>query len=137
MVDHDLVIFGLNFVKAREGVPVDLAVVGLRTTWAWALVSLVERAEIGVDTQFTYLMQPQATDTASEFLFAVIAIGLLSTFGNETGIDHQSLFMVRRHDMDDRRLVERAKVKVCGLPARKGPLVIRAVAAQIPRSIVK
>src|SRR5918992_3773273 len=75
MVDHDRVIFGLHFFKAREVVPVDLAVIGVRTTWSWALGSLVEIAEIGVDTQFANLMQPQVTDTSSEFLFAVIAIG--------------------------------------------------------------
>src|SRR6266702_5479807 len=47
---------------------------------------------------------------------AVKAIGLLPTFGYETGIDHQGLFMLRRNHRSDRRLVERDKVKVSGVP---------------------
>src|SRR4051794_38957239 len=37
---------------------------------------------------------------------AVEAIGLLTTFGHETGINHQGLFMLRRYHLSDRRLVE-------------------------------
>jgi hypothetical protein len=54
---------------------VHLAVVGFGTAWPWALRSLVEIAQIGVDTQFTNLLKPQGTDTCGELLFAVIAIG--------------------------------------------------------------
>jgi hypothetical protein len=64
---------------------------------------------------------------------AVEAIGLLPTFGYETGVNDQGLFMLRRNHLSDRRLVERDKVKVSGVPPGKGSLVIRAVAAQIPK----
>src|SRR4029453_6122065 len=64
---------------------------------------------------------------------AVEAIGLLATFGHETGINYQGLFMLRRYYLSDRRFVERDKVKVSGVPTGKGSLVIRAVAAQIPK----
>jgi hypothetical protein len=47
---------------------------------------------------------------------AVQAIGLPPTFGNETGINHQRLFMVRRDHLDDGRLIERDKVNVSGVP---------------------
>jgi hypothetical protein len=59
---------------------------------------------------------------------AVKARGLLPTFGNDTGINHQSLFMVRRDHLDDGRLIERDKVKVSGVPTCKSPLVLRTVA---------
>jgi hypothetical protein len=63
---------------------------------------------------------------------AVQARGLLATFGDKTGIDHQGLLMGRRDHADDRRLVERDKGKVSRVPTGKGPLVIRTVTAQIP-----
>ena len=75
MIEHDLVLFRLNFFKAREGVPVHLAVGCFRTPWPSALRSLVEIAEIGVEAQFANLLKPQGTDTPKELLFAVIAIG--------------------------------------------------------------
>src|SRR5205085_4341295 len=58
---------------------------------------------------------------------AVEAIGLLTTFGYKTGIDHQCLFMFRRDHLDDRRLVEEDKVKVPSVPTGKGSLVIRGI----------
>jgi len=44
MIEHDSVIFRLNFGKACEVVPMHLAVVGLGTAWPWALRSLVKIA---------------------------------------------------------------------------------------------
>lgn len=64
---------------------------------------------------------------------AVKALGLFATFGDKTGIDHQGLLMCRRDDAKDRRRVEGDKVKVSGVPPCKGPLVLRTVAAQIPK----
>jgi hypothetical protein len=51
---------------------------------------------------------------------AVEARGLLATFGHETGINHQGLCMLRRYPLRDRRLVERDKGKVSGVPTGKG-----------------
>jgi hypothetical protein len=41
--------------------------------------------------------------------------------------------MRRRKHRSDRRLVERDKVKVSGVPTGQGSLMLRAVAAQIPQ----
>ncbi len=49
VIQHDIVIVRLNFFKASEIVPVHLAVVGFGAAWPWALWSLVQRAEIGVE----------------------------------------------------------------------------------------
>src|SRR5437660_11486684 len=62
---------------------------------------------------------------------AVQAIGLLPTFGDKTGIDHEGLCRLRRNHRSDRHLVERDKVKVSGVPTGTGSLVILAVAAQV------
>jgi len=62
---------------------------------------------------------------------AVAALGLLPTFGDQTGIADPGLCMVRRDHVADRRLVEGDKGKVSGVPPGKGPCVIRPVAAEI------
>ncbi len=51
---------------------------------------------------------------------AVEAIGLLPTFGDNTGIDDQGLCMCRGDHVEDRRLVEGDKVNVSGVPTGKG-----------------
>jgi hypothetical protein len=75
MREHESILFGLNFVKPREGVPVHLAVIGVGTAWTGALQSLVEIAEMGVEAQWANWLKPQGTDTPEAFLCAVITIG--------------------------------------------------------------
>ena len=67
------------------------------------------------------------------------AIGVGATFGNEGGIDEQSLLMVGRDDLGNGRLVERDEVKGSVVPTReqpapdsiRGALVIRTVAPEL------
>ena len=47
---------------------------------------------------------------------SVEAIGLLATFGDKTGMDHQRLFLFRGNYSGDCRLIERDKVKLSGVP---------------------
>jgi site-specific DNA recombinase len=75
MVQHDVLVFGLKTLKAREVVPVDFAVVGLLTTWPWTFRPLVEIAQMGIGSQLADLVQLQSPHPGNEFLFAVSAIG--------------------------------------------------------------
>jgi hypothetical protein len=75
MIAHDILIVGLHFCNPREGVPVPLAVIGLGTAWPWAVRSLGERAQIGVEAQCANLLTPQGTDTREALLFTVRTIG--------------------------------------------------------------
>src|SRR5688572_27729356 len=61
------------------------------------------------------------------------AIGVLATFGDEAGIDDQSLLMFGGHHLGDGGLVERHPIKGGVIPPGQGPLVIRAVAAHIAK----
>jgi hypothetical protein len=47
---------------------------------------------------------------------AIEAIGLLATFGHETGVHHQGLFMRRGNHRGDGGLIEGDTVNVPGLP---------------------
>src|SRR5918912_2251688 len=64
---------------------------------------------------------------------AIEAIGVLATFGHETGIDDQGLLILSRDDLGDGSLVESDPLQVGVVPACKGPLVIRAVATHIAK----
>jgi hypothetical protein len=64
---------------------------------------------------------------------AIQAVGLLATFGDETGVDHSRLFMCRGKPLGNRRFVERDNSTVSGVPTRKGSFVRRAVAAQMTK----
>src|SRR5919202_1181314 len=104
--------------------------IGGRVSWGClfdteTVSAVVSDVEPGRSRDFQALFTPAMAAVPE----AVEAIGLLPIFGDETGINDQGLFMRRRKHRSDRRLVERDKVKVSGVPTGKGSLVIRAVAA--------
>jgi hypothetical protein len=74
MIKHDRVIGRLHLVKTLEVVPGDLAIVSCRAAGTRALRSLVQIAEIGIETPFADLLKPKGMDTRQELRFAVIAI---------------------------------------------------------------
>ncbi len=64
---------------------------------------------------------------------AIEAIGVLTTFGHKTGIQDQSLIMLRRDNLSDGGLIERDPIKVSAVPPCKGPFVIGTVATHIAK----
>jgi hypothetical protein len=64
---------------------------------------------------------------------AIEARGLFATFGDETGIHSQSLFMVGRDYGGNGRLVEADKIHLGRIPAGKGLFMVRALAAQVAK----
>ncbi len=75
MIQHDVLIFGLQALKARQIAPVDFAIIGLLATWTWTFGPLVEITQMGIGSQLANLVQLQGPYARNEFLFAVRAIG--------------------------------------------------------------
>ena len=75
MVQNDVLVFGIEAIKARYVTPVDLAIVGLLAAWTWAFGSLVAITQMGIGSQLANLMELQGSHTRNKFLFAVRAIG--------------------------------------------------------------
>src|SRR5918992_1852052 len=75
MIQHDVLVFGLKALKARQIAPVDFAIVGLLTARPWVFRTLIEIAQMSIGSQLANLMELQGPHTCNEFLFAVSAIG--------------------------------------------------------------
>jgi hypothetical protein len=56
VIEHHGVIFGLKRFKAREVVPVHLAVIRLGAPWSKAFWPLGEIAQMGIDSSFAHLV---------------------------------------------------------------------------------
>jgi hypothetical protein len=75
MIQHDVVIFGVEAFKAGEITEVHLPIVGLLTTSTGALGTVIERAPIGIRSQFANWVHAEVHDARHEFLVAVSPIG--------------------------------------------------------------
>jgi hypothetical protein len=75
VVEHEMVVCGLNFFTAPEVAPGHVAIVGRGTSGAWPFRSLGERAQRGSGSPRATLMAPYGADTTKAVLCAVIAIG--------------------------------------------------------------
>ena len=56
MIQHDVLIFGLQALKARQIAPVDFAILGLLATWTWTFGPLVEITPMGIGSQLANLV---------------------------------------------------------------------------------
>jgi hypothetical protein len=75
MIQHDVVIFGVEAFKAGEITEVHLPIVGLLTTSTGALGTVIEIAQIGIRSQLANLVHAEVDDASHEFLVAVSPIG--------------------------------------------------------------
>src|SRR6266567_325077 len=79
---------------------------GTRTWWGLLHTEAVGAVTREIEPSSRRDFEPFFRATMAPVPEAIEAIGVLATFGHETGIDDQGLIMLRRDDLGDGGLVE-------------------------------